>query len=77
MNEKSYTELMKISAMKKEKAEGSLQDMYIEMLLHEIQLNLEKERLLKKIDEALEQRNKPVFLNLTGSLRELNEKYGA
>ncbi|ALC91925.1 hypothetical protein AM500_20625 [Bacillus sp. FJAT-18017] len=77
MNEKSYTELMKIGAMKKEKAEGSLQEMYVEMLLNEIQLNIEKEKLMKKIDESLEQRNKLVFLDLTGSLKELNKRYGA
>lgn len=48
MNEKSYTELMKIGAMKRQRKENFVQDLYIDMLLSEIQLNVEREKLLKK-----------------------------
>ncbi|RDU35512.1 hypothetical protein DRW41_17385 [Neobacillus piezotolerans] len=78
MNEKSYTELMKIGAMKREKAkQSSLQELYIEMLLNEIQLNIEKEKLLRTIDEALDQGDKPAFINLTHSLANLKKRFGA
>ncbi|RHW43155.1 IDEAL domain-containing protein [Neobacillus notoginsengisoli] len=78
MKEKSYAELMKIGAMKKEKAKkSSLQELYIEMLLNEIQLNIEKEKLLRNIDEALEQRNEKDFMRLSGNLVELEKRFGA
>jgi len=78
MKEKSYAELMKLGAMKKEKAKtSSLQELYIEMLLNEIQLNMEKDKLLRNIDEALEQRNEKAFIHLTGNLAELEKRFGA
>ncbi|WP_059172958.1 IDEAL domain-containing protein [Bacillus sp. FJAT-27445] len=78
MKEKSYTELMKIGAMKREKAkESSLQELYIEMLLNEIQLNIEKEKLMRNIDKALEQGDKPAFMSLTRSLAKLKKRFGA
>lgn len=77
MNEKSYTELMKLGAMKRNKMrENYVQDLYIEMLLSEIQLTIEKERLLKKIDCAIDHRDKKAFLLLSGQLKEINKKFG-
>ncbi|MGG1396387.1 IDEAL domain-containing protein [Bacillus salipaludis] len=76
MNEKSYTELMKIGAMKRQKKENYVQDLYIEMLLAEVQLNIEKEKLLKKIDCAIDHRDKKAFFLLSGQLRELNKRFG-
>lgn len=76
MNEKSYTELMKIGAMKRQKKENFIQDLYIEMLLSEIQLNVEKEKLLRKIDSAIDQRDKKSFYCLSGQLKELNKRFG-
>ncbi|MGX6442303.1 IDEAL domain-containing protein [Neobacillus sp. K501] len=76
MNEKSYTELMKIAAMKRQRKENFVQDLYIEMLLSEIQLTVEKEKLLSKIDTAIDHRDKSSFYHLSLQLRDLNKRFG-
>jgi uncharacterized protein YpiB (UPF0302 family) len=76
MNEKSYTELMKIGAMKRQGKENFVQDLYIDMLLSEIQLNVEKEKLLKKIDCAIDHRDKQKFYLLSKKLVEINKRLG-
>jgi uncharacterized protein YpiB (UPF0302 family) len=76
MNEKSYTDLMKIGAMKRQRKENFVQDLYIDMLLSEIQLNVEKEKLWKRIDSAIEHRDKKSFYHLSSQLRELNKRFG-
>lgn len=77
MNEKSYTELMKIGAMRRnQQKENFVQDLYIDMLLSEIQLNVEKEKLLKKIDLAIDHQDRISFLALSGKLAELNKQFG-
>lgn len=77
MNEKSYTELMKIGAMKRTRMqENFVQDLYIEMLLFEIQLTVEKEKLLRKIDIAIDHRDKKSFLQLSGQLKVINKRFG-
>ncbi|MCM3567813.1 IDEAL domain-containing protein [Neobacillus mesonae] len=78
MKEKSHGELMKISAMKRnQQKENFVQELYIEMLLSEIQLTVEKEKLLRKIDEAIDHRDKTSFLNLTGQLKNINKRFGS
>jgi uncharacterized protein YpiB (UPF0302 family) len=76
MNEKSYTELMKIGAMKRQRKENFVQDLYIDMLLSEIQLNVEKEKLLRKIDSAIDHRDKTNFYLLSKQLVEINKRFG-
>lgn len=77
MKEKSYTELMKISAMNRNQGkENFVQDLYIEMLLGEIQLTTEKEKLLQKIDSAIDNRDKDSFFSLSKQFTELNKKFG-
>ncbi|AIE59284.1 IDEAL domain-containing protein [Bacillus methanolicus] len=77
MNEKSYTELMKLGAMnRKKEKEMFIQDLYIEMLLSEVLLQAEKEKLLKLIDEAIDNRDRPAFLQLSEQLKELNKRFG-
>ena len=77
MNEKSYTELMKLGAMKRNRLkENFVQDLYIDMLLSEIQLTVEREKLLQKIDVAIDSRDKKSFLQLSGQLKEINKKFG-
>lgn len=77
MKEKSYTELMKIGAMnRKQEKEQFVQNLYIEMLLTEIQLSVEKAKLVKEIDNAIDQRNQPAFLKLSQKMRELNKRFG-
>ena len=77
MNEKSYTELMKIGAMKRnQQKENYVQDLYIEMLLSEIQLNIEKEKLLEKIDWAIDHQDKKTFYQLSHQLTALYKRFG-
>lgn len=76
MNEKSYTELMKIGAMKRQRRENFVQELYIDMLLSEIQLTVEKEKLLKKIDCAIDHRDKKDFYFLSKQLIEINKRFG-
>ncbi|MFZ7945278.1 MULTISPECIES: IDEAL domain-containing protein [Bacillaceae] len=77
MNEKSYTELMKLGAMKKNRMkENFVQDLYIDMLLSEIQLTVEKEKLLRKIDVAIDRRDKKSFLSLSSELKKINKRFG-
>jgi uncharacterized protein YpiB (UPF0302 family) len=77
MNEKSYTELMKLGAMKRNRLkENFVQDLYIDMLLSEIQLTVQKEKLLQKIDVAIDSRDEKSFLLLSGQLKEINERFG-
>ncbi len=77
MKEKSYGELMKIAAIKRNQKKGNfVQDLYIDMLLSEIQLTVEKGKLLQKIDKAIDHRDKKTFLRLTGQLQEINKRFG-
>lgn len=76
MNDKSYTELMKLSAMNRTQGKEFIRDLYIDMLLSEVQLLLEKEKLQEEIDKALDKRNKEKFLHLSKKLLELNKRYG-
>jgi uncharacterized protein YpiB (UPF0302 family) len=77
LKDKSYTELMKISAMNRSQAqENFIQNLYIEMLLVEIQLNSEKEKLVKKIDKAIDNNDKETFLLLSKKFIELTKRFG-
>jgi uncharacterized protein YpiB (UPF0302 family) len=77
MNEKSYTELMKLGAMKRNRLkENFVQDLYIDMLLSEIQLTVQKEKLLQKIDTAIDTRDRKSFIQLSGQLKEINKRFG-
>jgi uncharacterized protein YpiB (UPF0302 family) len=76
LNEKSYTELMKIGAMKRQKKENFVQDLYIDMLLSEIQLTVQKEKLFKKIDAAIDKQDQKSFFQLSKQLTDLNKRFG-
>ncbi|WP_040204478.1 IDEAL domain-containing protein [Neobacillus jeddahensis] len=77
MKEKSYTELMKLGAMKRARMkENFVQDLYIDMLLSEIQLTVEKEKLLQKIDSAIDCRDKKTFYLLSNELNKINKRFG-
>jgi len=56
--------------------ENFIQDLYIEMLLSEIQLTVEKEKLQRKIDLAIDRRDKKSFLLLSSELKEINKRFG-
>jgi uncharacterized protein YpiB (UPF0302 family) len=77
VKEKSYSEIMKASVMKRIKAKESfVLDLYVDMLISEIQLNNKKEKLLSKIDKAIDDRDKILFLSLTDELKDLNKQFG-
>ncbi|MEH7444424.1 IDEAL domain-containing protein [Heyndrickxia sp. MSNUG] len=77
MKEKSYSEIMKASVMKRIKAKESfVLDLYVDMLISEIQLNTKKEKLLSKIDKAIDERDQILFLTLTEELKDLNKQFG-
>ena len=77
LKDKSYTELMKISAMNRNQAkENFIQNLYIEILLAEIQLTSEKEKLVKKIDNAIDNNDKEAFLLLSKEFIELTKRFG-
>jgi uncharacterized protein YpiB (UPF0302 family) len=46
------------------------------MLLSEIQLNVEKEKLLQKIDKAIDTRDKKAFQLLSIELKKINKRFG-
>jgi uncharacterized protein YpiB (UPF0302 family) len=77
LKDKSYTELMKISAMNRNQAkENFVENLYVEMLLAEIQLTSEKEKLLKKIDWAIDHHDKSSFLLLSREYIEITKRFG-
>ncbi|MBP2241108.1 uncharacterized protein YpiB (UPF0302 family) [Cytobacillus eiseniae] len=77
MNEKSYTELMKKSAMRKKKLKESyVLDLYIDMLLSEVLLTKERARLMKEINKALDTGNKSAFLHLSKQYKEISKQFG-
>ena len=76
-NKKSYTEMMKASAMtRKKSAEKSVMEIYIDMVLHESILKTQKSKLLKDIDSALDAKDRVLFMKLSKELNELNVSYG-
>ncbi|MBT2678111.1 IDEAL domain-containing protein [Bacillus sp. ISL-35] len=77
MKEKSYSETMKASVMKRIKAKESfVLDLYVDMLISEIQLNTKREKLMTRIDKAIDDRDKILFLTLTEELKDLNKQFG-
>jgi uncharacterized protein YpiB (UPF0302 family) len=77
MKDKSYSNLMKSGAMnRQQEKEAFVQNLYIEMILGEIQLRTEKEKLQQRIDVAIDQRNKESFMQLSTQLNELNKRFG-
>jgi uncharacterized protein YpiB (UPF0302 family) len=76
-NKKSYTEMMKASAMtRKRNAEKNVLEIYIDMLLYESILANQKTKLLEDIDAALDLKNESLFMKLTEELKEVNIRYG-
>ncbi|WP_369795203.1 IDEAL domain-containing protein [Sporosarcina sp. ZBG7A] len=55
-------------------AEKMLNDIYIDLFLNHIHREQTRTRLLEEIDAALDRNDKPTFMQLTDSLRKLDEK---
>ncbi|MBM7586460.1 uncharacterized protein YpiB (UPF0302 family) [Bacillus pakistanensis] len=72
---KSYTEMMKACAMTRKSAtDQSMMDVYIDMILSEILLKSKKEKLEKKINDALDEKNEERFLVLSHQLKDLHQQ---
>ena len=77
LKDHSYTGLTKSNAMNKKKLkEGYMLDLYIEMFLAEIILKAEKEKLINKIDIAIDERNQKSFMELSNQYKELSKRFG-
>jgi uncharacterized protein YpiB (UPF0302 family) len=74
---KSYTDMMKSNAITWNQAtDAKMKDLYIDMVLNEISLTNQKNFLLKKIDEALDLKDKDAFIQLTLELSVVGAKFG-
>lgn len=77
VKDNSYSESMKSGAMNKQKSgESFVLELYIEMLLSEVLLTSQKEKLLTLIDQAIDDRNREAFLNLSSQYREITKQLG-
>ncbi|MDF2904642.1 MAG: hypothetical protein K0S25_2280, partial [Bacillus sp. (in: firmicutes)] len=61
---------------KKKSGESFVLELYIEMLLSEVLLTSQKEKLLTLIDQAIDDRNQEEFFNLSTQYRELTKQFG-
>ncbi len=76
-NEKSYSELVKAHSIRKTKAAAAIQELLIEMIIHESILINQRKNLEKQIDNALDTKNKPLFLQLSAEMNHLLKRFGA
>jgi uncharacterized protein YpiB (UPF0302 family) len=75
-NNKSYSDLVKDCYMKKQKRESSLQEMFIDMIIHEALLNSKKDDLERKLDDALDKKDKILFMKLSSEMKKLLLSFG-
>ena len=75
-NEKSYSELVKAHSNKKRKTAATIQDILIEMIINESILIYQRKNLEKQIDDALDTKNKPLFLQLSTEMNQLLKRFG-
>jgi uncharacterized protein YpiB (UPF0302 family) len=74
---KTYSELMKACAMTRKTAtEMTLTEIYVDMVLNELNLLNQKRKLKEEVDTALDQRDKKQFMSLSLQLKKLSEEYG-
>lgn len=77
MKDNSYSELMKAAVMNRQKAEKQfVLDLYIDMVINEAILKREKEKLARKIDQAIDDGDKEAFMNLSIQYKQLKCKFG-
>ena len=75
-NEKSYSESVKSLSMSEMKNDAVVQEMLIDMIILESVLTTKKNILVKQIDEALDTKNKPLFLKLSSEMNVLLKQFG-
>ena len=75
-NEKSYSESVKSLSMSEMKNDAVVQEMLIDMIIQEAVLTTKKNLLAKQIDDALDMKNKPLFLKLSSDMNVLLKQFG-
>ncbi|WHY57809.1 IDEAL domain-containing protein [Peribacillus simplex] len=75
-NEKSYSESVKSLSMSEMKNDAVVQEMLIDMIIQEAVLTTKKNILAIQIDEALDMKNKPLFLKLSSEMNVLLKQFG-
>lgn len=74
---KTYSEMMKACAMSRKTAtDMTLTEIYVDMILNELNLVNQKRKLQEELDSALDQRDKKKFMALSLQLKKLTEEYG-
>ncbi|MGD6801533.1 IDEAL domain-containing protein [Rossellomorea vietnamensis] len=74
---KTYSEMMKACAMSRKTAtDMTLTEIYVDMILNELNLVNQKRKLQEELDSALDQRDKKKFMALSQQLKKMTEKYG-
>ncbi|USK60687.1 IDEAL domain-containing protein [Peribacillus asahii] len=75
-NEKSYSELVKAHSTKKAKKNETMQEILIEMIIRESILKRKRNKLAQQIDNALDNKDKPLFLQLSAEMKQLMKLFG-
>jgi uncharacterized protein YpiB (UPF0302 family) len=75
-NEKSYSESVKSLSMSEMKNDAVVQEMLIDMIIQEAVLTTKKNLLAKQIDDAMDMKNKPLFLKLSSEMNVLLKQFG-
>ena len=75
-NEKSYSELVKAHSNKQTNQTATIQELLIEMIIHESILVSKQKKLEQQIDDALDTKNKPLFLQLSAEMIQLKKQFG-
>jgi uncharacterized protein YpiB (UPF0302 family) len=74
---KTYSEMMKACAMSRKTAtDMTLTEIYVDMILNELNLVNQKRKLQEELDSALDQRDKKKFMALSLQLKKMTEEYG-
>lgn len=58
------------------KSSGTLQESFIDMIIHESLLKNRKEKLLTEIDDALDKKDQSLFMKLSSEMNQLNQQFG-
>ncbi|AZV41635.1 IDEAL domain-containing protein [Peribacillus asahii] len=75
-NDKSYSELVKAHSTKKAKKNETMQEILIEMIIRESILKRKRNKLAQQIDDALDNKDKPLFLQLSAEMKQLMKLFG-
>ena len=58
------------------KSSGTLQESFIDMIIHESLLKNRKEKLVAEIDAALDKKDQTLFMKLSSEMNQLNQQFG-